>query len=74
MHFTQRLTQKNVLKRVLWTYGIYVTTSLMIWAISMGRLPISYMNARAKSTKKHRIFLVDILAWQEENLGTRETT
>ena len=39
MHFTQRLTQKNVLKRVLWTYGIYVTTSLVTFAVGYFFLP-----------------------------------
>ena len=39
MHLAQRLTQQNVLKRVLWAYGIYVTISLVAFAIGYLLLP-----------------------------------
>jgi len=39
MHLAQRLTQQNVLKRVLWAYGIYVAISLVAFAIGYLLLP-----------------------------------
>jgi len=39
MHLAQKLTQQNVLKRVLWAYGIYVTISLVAFAIGYLLLP-----------------------------------
>ena len=39
MYLAQRLTQQNVLKRVLWAYGIYVTISLVAFAIGYLLLP-----------------------------------
>ena len=39
MHLAQRLTQQNVLKRILWAYGIYVTISLVAFAIGYLLLP-----------------------------------
>jgi len=39
MHLAQRLTQQNVLKRVLWAYGIYIILSLVAFAIGYLLLP-----------------------------------
>jgi len=39
MHIAQKLTQQNVLKRVLWAYGIYIILSLVAFAIGYLLLP-----------------------------------
>ncbi|GAI84893.1 unnamed protein product, partial [marine sediment metagenome] len=39
MPIAQKLTQQNVLKRVLWAYGIYIILSLVAFAIGYLLLP-----------------------------------
>ena len=38
-HIAHKLTQQNVLKRVLWAYGIYIILSLVAFAIGYLLLP-----------------------------------